>query len=275
MYGVQRRSWIAMGDPVGPPDVRRELAWQFRELADRTAGSPRSTRCGPTTCRSISISGSTLRKLGEEARVPLDRLLARGRRAQGTAQHAQPRSQREGCTLRGRAAASGAAAARRAARDLATHGSTSKHTREKRFSLGFFDPAYLARMPIAVVRREDRIVAFANIWAPDAARGAVDRPDAPLATEAPSGVMDYLFIELLVWGHDAGLSAGSASAWRRSRASSATASRRSGTGSARCCSATASTSTTSRACARSRTSSIRSGSRATSRRRAASRCRSC
>src|SRR6185369_10871370 len=38
MYGVQRRSWVSMGDPVGPAEVRRELAWRFFELADQHGG---------------------------------------------------------------------------------------------------------------------------------------------------------------------------------------------------------------------------------------------
>ena len=36
MYGVSRRSWIAMGDPVGPPEEHEDLVWRFRELADRS-----------------------------------------------------------------------------------------------------------------------------------------------------------------------------------------------------------------------------------------------
>ncbi|MCX5760806.1 MAG: phosphatidylglycerol lysyltransferase domain-containing protein [Gemmatimonadetes bacterium] len=35
MYGAAGRSFVAMGDPVGPPRERQELSWQFRELADR------------------------------------------------------------------------------------------------------------------------------------------------------------------------------------------------------------------------------------------------
>ena len=37
-------------------------------------------------------------------------------------------------------------------------------TAEKGFSLGFFDEAYLARFPIALIERDDRVEAFANVW---------------------------------------------------------------------------------------------------------------
>ena len=78
-----------------------------------------------------------------------------------------------------------------------------KNTREKRFSLGSFEPDYLSRTPIAVVRHEDRIVAFANLWAPDP-REELSVDLMRYATDAPSGVMDFLFIEILLWGRAQG-----------------------------------------------------------------------
>ena len=58
------------------------------------------------------------------------------------------------------------------------------------------------------------------------------------ATEAPSGVMDLLFVGAPALGAGAGLPRGAISAWRRSRASRRTGSPRSGVASARCCSGT-------------------------------------
>ena len=34
MYGIEGRSWVAPGDPVGSPEVARELAWHFREMVN-------------------------------------------------------------------------------------------------------------------------------------------------------------------------------------------------------------------------------------------------
>ncbi|HEY2253111.1 MAG TPA: phosphatidylglycerol lysyltransferase domain-containing protein, partial [Planctomycetaceae bacterium] len=34
MYGIQGRSWISMGDPVGPEEEWTELVWEFREQCD-------------------------------------------------------------------------------------------------------------------------------------------------------------------------------------------------------------------------------------------------
>ena len=49
-----------------------------------------------------------------------------------------------------------------------------KNTREKAFSLGRFDPDYLSRFPIAVVRSEDEIIAFANILTAGGREATID-----------------------------------------------------------------------------------------------------
>jgi phosphatidylglycerol lysyltransferase len=78
-----------------------------------------------------------------------------------------------------------------------------KNARERGFSLGRFSLDYVSRFPAAVVRRNGEIVAFSNVWmtgskaeiSPDLVRY---RPDAP------EGVMDYLVVELLLWGKTQG-----------------------------------------------------------------------
>jgi phosphatidylglycerol lysyltransferase len=73
-----------------------------------------------------------------------------------------------------------------------------KRVREKGFSLGRFDERYLSNFPVAVVRREGRIVAFANVWL-GAGHHEVSVDLMRYAPEAPGGVMEYLFTELLRW----------------------------------------------------------------------------
>jgi phosphatidylglycerol lysyltransferase len=69
--------------------------------------------------------------------------------------------------------------------------------REKGFSVGRFDEAYLRRLPIAVVRREGRVIAFANLLATDAKNEAsVDL--MRYLPDAPPGTMDFLFARILL-----------------------------------------------------------------------------
>jgi phosphatidylglycerol lysyltransferase len=79
----------------------------------------------------------------------------------------------------------------------------AKSTREKGFSLGAFDPEYLKRLPMALVRRGDRIVAFANLW-PGGDKEELSIDLMRHREDAPFGIMDYLFLELMLWGNAEG-----------------------------------------------------------------------
>jgi phosphatidylglycerol lysyltransferase len=67
--------------------------------------------------------------------------------------------------------------------------------REKGFSLGYFDETYLSKAPIAVVRSDEKIVAFANIM-PTYTQELVTIDLMRHTADAPKGVMDFLFIKL-------------------------------------------------------------------------------
>jgi phosphatidylglycerol lysyltransferase len=197
MYGVQRRSWISMGDPIGPPEVRRELAWRLFELADQHGGLVAFYQVRPDDLPVYLVLGLDLRKLGESARVALPGFSLSGGHRKGL-RATYNRLQRAGFTL-DVVPASAVPPPLPRLREISDEWLGHKNTRETRSSLGWFSPAYLSRTPIAVVRHEDRIVAFANLWAPDP-RQELSVDLMRYATDAPSGVMDFLFIEILHWG---------------------------------------------------------------------------
>ncbi len=70
-YGVMKRSWVAVGDPVGDPAEFAELAWQFTALADRHGAWPVFYEVDLAHLPIYIDLGLTLLKLGEEARVDL------------------------------------------------------------------------------------------------------------------------------------------------------------------------------------------------------------
>ena len=79
----------------------------------------------------------------------------------------------------------------------------AKASAEKGFSLGFFDEAYLTRFPVAVIERNGRVIAFANLWL------GADREEVSIDLmryhhDAPKGVMEALFVHLMQWGHAQG-----------------------------------------------------------------------
>lgn len=78
--------------------------------------------------------------------------------------------------------------------------------KEKGFSLGFFSEDYLQRGKIAVARnQENHIVAFANII-PTYTEEEATIDLMRYSKEAPSGVMDYLFISLFNYMNERGFS---------------------------------------------------------------------
>ncbi|HEX2637498.1 MAG TPA: bifunctional lysylphosphatidylglycerol flippase/synthetase MprF [Gemmatimonadales bacterium] len=197
MYGVEGRSWVALGDPLGPQADQVELVWRFRELADRQGGWTVFYEVG-VGCLPLYIDlGLTLIKLGEEARVPLADFSLDGpnRRA---LRRSQRQMERERITF-DVVPTEQVGPLLPTLRAISDAWLAEKRTREKGFSLGFFDEAYIARFPVAVARRAGEIVAFANVWA--------SRPKVKLSMDlmryrpdAPPGVMQYLCTELMLWG---------------------------------------------------------------------------
>ncbi|MCC2930446.1 bifunctional lysylphosphatidylglycerol flippase/synthetase MprF [Bacillus sp. LBG-1-113] len=76
--------------------------------------------------------------------------------------------------------------------------------KEKGFSLGFFDPSYLQRAPIAYMKNaEGDIVAFANIM-PMYQEGEISVDLMRYRSDAPNGIMDALFIRMFLWAKEEG-----------------------------------------------------------------------
>jgi phosphatidylglycerol lysyltransferase len=197
MYAIEGRSWVALRDPVASGDDVRELAWRFRELSDRHGGWTVFYEVGPDHLPLYFDLGLSLVKLGEEAHVRLEPFGLEGgaRRALRRAQH---QVAREGCRLE-IVPAPGVEPLLPELRAISDAWLAQKHTREKRFSLGFFSPEYLKLLPVAVVRRDGRTVAFANLLL-GAEKEELSIDLMRYSPEAPSGLMDFLLVELMLWG---------------------------------------------------------------------------
>lgn len=201
MYAVERRSWVALGDPVGPVEEHEDLAWRFREMIDLHGARTVFYEVRPDELPLYLDLGLTPLKLGEEARVPLADWSLEGPERRNL-RRAHRQVEGEGCAFEVIPAAA-VPAVLGELREVSEEWLAEKNTREKSFSLGRFNAAYVERFPAAVVRKGGRIVAFANLWAGgERDEASVDlmrhRPDAP------AGVMDYLFCELFAWARAAG-----------------------------------------------------------------------
>ena len=201
MYGIENRSWVALGDPVGPREFWEDLIWKFVELCDRYRGQPAFYQIDAQNLDLYTNLGVMFLKLGEEARVPLGSFSLEGNSKKGL-RHSHNKLVRENHTFR--------IVPTERVPDLLDelqHISDAwlqeKKTREKGFSLGFFDRAYLAQNPVVVVDGPAGLVAFANLWA-GAGKEELSIDLMRYLPGGPEGIMDYLFVELMLWGRQEG-----------------------------------------------------------------------
>ncbi|MDR3399347.1 MAG: bifunctional lysylphosphatidylglycerol flippase/synthetase MprF [Pandoraea sp.] len=196
MYAKHRRSWVSLSDPVGDQKEWPELIWRFIELADAHGGRAAFYKTRPQALPLYIDAGLRAYKLGEEAFVSLPEFGLQGAR-RANLRHGATRGEREGLTLEilpPEAVAPHLAEMRR----VSDAWLARQHTREKGFSLGAFDDAYVARQPVALVRREERLVAFATLMCPDVQRIEASIDLMRQVPDAPPGTMDFLFAKLML-----------------------------------------------------------------------------
>ena len=201
MYQIQGHSWIVMGDPVGAQEEWSDLLWQLREQADAAQGRLLLYQISADALPLAIELGLQIVKYGEEALVDLNGFCIEGPAARAL-RYAERRAAREGATFE-------IVPAARMPEMIDTLGGISdrwlqnKGHREKGFSVGRFDADYVARFDCAIVRQGERIVAFANIWT------TADRQELSVDLmrhddDMPYGTMDFLFINLMLWGRAQG-----------------------------------------------------------------------
>jgi phosphatidylglycerol lysyltransferase len=201
MYGISGSSWIAMGDPVGLETEYEELVWQFRETCSRHGGWPVFYAVGQTYLPLYIDQGLTLLKLGEDARVPLKNFSLEGS-SHKTMRHTLRKLESDGASFAIVPQAE-IAAVLPELEQISNDWLSTKNANEKRFSLGNFNPDYLLQTPAAVIRFDQKIVAFANLWC----SGQKEELSIDLmrySASAPSGIMDFLFLNLMLWGQKEG-----------------------------------------------------------------------
>lgn len=194
MYAVRGGSWIALGDPVGDPAEFEALVWSFADQAARSNARPVFYEVSARNLGLWVELGLTLHKVGEEAVVRLPEFSLAGGRFK-TMRAAMNKRQRDGYefTMLTSPHTPELIAELRAISDAWLGGKTG---REKGFSVGRFDPDYLALFDISVVRKDGRIVAFSNILASKGgAHLAVDL--MRYLPEEASGLMEYMFFSLI------------------------------------------------------------------------------
>ena len=197
MYQTTRRNWVALGDPVGSQQGAEELVWRLREMSDHHGAEAVFYQVSRENLALYVDLGLAALKIGEEARVPLADFSLEGA-ARAELRQAHRRAQRDGVSFEVIAAEH--------VHELLPHLQpisdawlAAKSTGEKRFSLGAFSTQYLRQFPLALVRAGGVPAAFANLWT-TGSRAELSVDLMRFDPSAPRSAMDYLFIELMLWG---------------------------------------------------------------------------
>ncbi|TLY94223.1 MAG: bifunctional lysylphosphatidylglycerol flippase/synthetase MprF [Gammaproteobacteria bacterium] len=201
MYQIAGHSWIALGDPVGSQQGAEELVWRLREISDHHGGQTVFYQVGPERLALYVDLGLAALKIGEEARVPLEEFSLEGA-ARAELRQSHRRAQRDGATFE-IVPPAGIEPLLPALQRISSAWLASKSTGEKRFSMGAFSAQYLRQFPVAVVRCGGAAAAFTNLWT-TGTRAELSLDLMRFGPEAPRSAMDYLFVELMLWGRAAG-----------------------------------------------------------------------
>lgn len=194
MYAKHGHSLVALFDPVGPQPLWPELLEKFMVTARGEGCRPVFYQVSKAFLPHAFDSGLRPYKLGEQAVVDLTRFDLKGG-AWLKLRRSINRAERDGLEF----SMLPADEVPDVIDELLSVSRTwlaAHNASEKGFSLGTFDPGYVKACPVAIIRMEGRIVAFANILE------AGQHGDAfiDLMRHIPDthrGMMDLLFVRIM------------------------------------------------------------------------------
>lgn len=199
-YVVENRVALALGEPIGPlEDVPASIS-EFRSLCASNDWLPAFYQVLPDDLARYSSSGFQALPLGQEAIVDLSTFTLEGSENK-TLRNSFNKMVRNGF----RYDVVQPPFSPRMLRELdaiSNEWLSSRDVSEMRFSLGWFDEAYLNTCPILLIRdREGFIEAFANIIIEFQAN-EVTIDLMRHRTQVESGLMDFLFVSLFQWARE-------------------------------------------------------------------------
>ncbi|CAI9402105.1 Phosphatidylglycerol lysyltransferase [Pleomorphomonas sp. T1.2MG-36] len=195
MYAKRGRSWISLGDPVGPEAGQRELAWRFIEMARAHGGRAVFYQVPAESLSLYADAGLSAFKLGEEAVVDLAAFDIKGTR-RGNLRNAINKAERDGIVFEV-VPPEAVPAIMDELVAVSASWLKARKAREKTFSLGAFETDYVASQPVAVLKRVGRIFAFATLMVSgDGQEAAIDL--MRFTPKSPNGTMELLFTRVLL-----------------------------------------------------------------------------
>lgn len=200
-YTVGRNFAVVLGDPVGPEVEIEEIVRRFREFCQHNDWGLAFHQTLPDFISIYRRLGFKKLKIGDDAIVDLAQFQAGGKKSKElkrvrqfdkmglrTGYHEPPVPDDVLSQLQ----------------NVSDEWLLIPGRRERRFTLGWFDRAYVRSTPVLTVLDPDgQVLAFVNM-VPSPVQGETAIDLMRRRTEAPSGVMDYLFIKLFLHSRERG-----------------------------------------------------------------------
>lgn len=201
-YGAIRDRLVALGSPCGSDAAIDRAILDFRHFADAQDRVPVFYEVLEPELSRYHDLGFDLFKLGELALVRLSEFSLAGKRWEDLRQ-ASNRATKEQLTFDLVQPPFYTALLTDLER-VSDAWLADKGGGEKGFSLGRFDPAYFAWSPLALVRREGELIAFANVLPPYGPGGHASVDLMRHVADTPRSTMDFLFAKVMQWAQEQG-----------------------------------------------------------------------
>jgi len=199
MYGITGRQWVVVGAPVGAMAEGERLCWRLREMASLAGARLSFYHIEASELPLMLDLGLRPYKIGEEALVDAQAFDLEGKKAYGFRQVWRKFAGAEFSVLPPEAVPAHLARLR----VISDGWLKEKGAKEKGFSMGFFDADYLNATPVAIIRIDGEIMAFANLW-PTVDRSVLGIDLMRYDPASPPNIMEYLFLCLIFYARDEG-----------------------------------------------------------------------
>jgi phosphatidylglycerol lysyltransferase len=195
-YGVGRNFAIALGDPVGPDAEIEDVIHEFDEFCRENDWSAGFHQTLPDFLPLYERLGFKKLKVGDDAIIDLATFSLDGKEHKAP-RHIVNKLEGEGIQFR-RYDPPISEDVLSQARRISDEWLEGRGRRERRFTLGAFEPRYVRSTPLAAARNANgTILSFVNII-PSYAKGEATIDLMRFGAQAPVGIMDYLFAKLFL-----------------------------------------------------------------------------
>jgi phosphatidylglycerol lysyltransferase len=197
MYAQCGDHFVALGDPVGPYVEMEELIWKFKKMALQNKGTPAFFNTTDDNLHFYDDSGFNFYKIGEEAKIALESYPQNKKNGDMLA-GLSLRMQAQGFSFRVFPKSSNTAVIKETA-PVSSEWLRTMKIKEPGFIIGSYSRDYLKNFSIAAVYKNNRLFAFANIFASN------DRDEFRIdmlrhLKGAPDDFEEYFNCMLVQWG---------------------------------------------------------------------------